>query len=148
MGVVKISYYTINKMILPITIKNNIRDSIVAVIILILSFPKLEPDFTSGLDSPYMWALNYLFLNNYEFLKHLIFPIGILGFLKHPVVVGNCVLYAVIFFSFVKLLFIYLMLKLAQAQSIQRWIFNALMVLIAAIFINIDFANSSRKLKK
>jgi len=120
--------------------KESIRNGIISIAIFILTFPKFEPDFTTGLDSPYMWALNYLFLNNYEFLKHLIFPIGILGFLKHPVAVGNCVLYAVIFFSFVKLLFIFLMLKLAQAQSLQRWMFNALMVLIAAIFINIDFA--------
>lgn len=120
--------------------KESIKNGILSIIILILTFPKFEPDFTTGLDSPYMWALNYLFLNNYEFLKHLIFPIGILGFLKHPVVEGSCVLYAVIFFSFVKLFFIFLMLKLAQAQSLQRWMFNALMVLIAAIFINIDFA--------
>jgi len=120
--------------------KENLKNGILTIAIFILTFPKIEPDFTIGLDSPYMWALNYLFLNNYEFLKHLIFPIGILGFLKHPVVVGNCVLYAVIFFSFVKLLFIFLMLKLAQAQNLKRRIFNNIIVLIAAIFINIDFA--------
>jgi len=120
--------------------KESIRNGILSIAIFILTFPKFEPDFTMGLDSPYIWALNYLFLNNYEFLKHLIFPIGILGFLKHPVVVGSCVLYAVIFFSLVKLLFIFLMLKLSQAQNLKRGIFNTLLVLIAANFMNIDFA--------
>lgn len=125
---------------ITIASKENLKKGIITIAIFIPTFLKFEPDFTTGLDSPYMWALNFLFLNNYEFLKHLIFPIGILGFLKHPVVVGNCVLYALIFFSLVKLLFIFLMLKLAQAQSLHRWVFNASMVLIAAVFINFDFA--------
>ncbi|HCT29658.1 MAG TPA: hypothetical protein DIW31_02740 [Bacteroidales bacterium] len=120
--------------------KENIKNTILSIVISILTFPKFEPDFTIGLDSPYMWALNYLFLNNYEFLKHLIFPIGILGFLKHPVVVGNCVLYAVIFFSTVKFLFVFLLLKLAQTPSLRKWIFNIVLVLFVSAFINIDFA--------
>ncbi|NVO08552.1 MAG: hypothetical protein HXX16_01190 [Bacteroidales bacterium] len=113
---------------------------IISVIIFVLSFLKFEPYFTTGLDSPYMWALNHLFINDFDFLRHLVFPIGILGFLKHPIVVGNNVLIAVLFFSLIKLAFLFLLLELGQSTN--KWIkaINILVTLIVSYFVTIDIA--------
>ena len=112
----------------------------ISVLVFILSFPKIEPYFTTGLDSPYMWALNYLFIVDYDFLKHLVFPIGILGFLKHPIDLGNNVLVAVLFFWVVKSTFLFLLLELSQNTSKLHRMINILITLVASYFITVDLA--------
>lgn len=120
--------------------KRTLIKTLLCIIIFILSFPKVEPYFTTGLDSPYMWALNYLFIRDYDFLKQLIFPIGIIGFLKHPIVLGNNVLIAVLFFSVVKGTFLFLLLELNQNKSKWYSMISILIILFASYFISVDLA--------
>ncbi|PJB14552.1 MAG: hypothetical protein CO118_07950 [Flavobacteriales bacterium CG_4_9_14_3_um_filter_32_8] len=120
------------------TIKNNktvFIDFLFICIVFIFSFPNFNPDFNTGLDAPFRWAYNYLFINDYETLLNINYAYGPLAFLKVPVVLGNNFLIALLFFSFTKFLFLYLLLLIGK---VRLEIFGYLLVLVLSYFLKVD----------
>lgn len=125
-----------NRIILFIeTHRENLNLILLIAIILVFTFPKYEPDYGVGLDTSYMWALNHLFIKNYDFLKTAIFPIGILGFLKHPTVEGYSYLLHLIFFCLLKIEYLRLFLT-NQQKPIKLDII--LLALFSSYFLILD----------
>lgn len=104
----------------------------------IFTVPTFSPDYHAGLDSSYVWALNHFFHNDFQFLKTIIYPIGPLGFLKHPIVIGHNFLISISFFFILKTLFIYGFITIILKLKGKLKLYDALLLLICSIFLNFD----------
>ncbi len=113
---------------------------IVSVIIFLVTFPYFEPVYGTGLDPSYVWAFNYLINHDFSILTGLTYPIGPLGFLKYTAAFENNLLISLIFFSFIKFSFIFLLLKVSRLRPGKVTPFSFLIILLAASFVGIDFA--------
>lgn len=107
--------------------------------IFIFTFPKFFPSYGTGLDSSYVWGLNWLFANDYNTLKQLIYPFGPLAFLKIPSSEGYNFLLSLIFFCLLKLYFISLLFKTSDTLKNKSNISSIFIILIICYFVNIDF---------
>lgn len=120
-------------------IKNNkilILDFLFICLVFVLSFPNFEPDFSTGLDAPFRWGYNYLWIHDYDTLKNLIYPYGPLFVLKGPVVLGNNFTIFLFFFTFIKLLFLRGLLFLGKKHYSRV---SYLAVFLLSYFLSIDF---------
>ena len=115
-------------------------DFVVTLLIFLITFPRFEPVFGTGLDLSYTWAFNYLILNDYDTLTRLIYPIGPLGFLKYVAAFENNLLLGLVSFSVVKLSLIFLLLRLDYATKGKHSIISVLLIIIASYFSNFDFS--------
>jgi len=111
-----------------------------AFVIFLVTFPKIVPDYGTGLDPSYVWAVNFLFVNNYDSLTNLVYPIGPFGFLKYTAAFEQNLLYGIAFFSIVKLLFLYLLIRLSIASKGRFTVVSFFIVLLVATFSGIDFS--------
>ena len=114
-------------------------NSVAAIVIFLLTFPKFSPFFEPGLDHSYIWALNWLFQNDYSQLTDLVYPLGPLAFLKHPLAMGANLGFAIAFYSIVKLGFITLFLYAGSRQKTKSFVLVFLLCLIVSYFANLDF---------
>jgi len=112
----------------------------ISLTIFLFTFPKFEPLYGVGLDLSYVWALNYLILSDYDSLITLVYPIGPLGFLKYATAIGNNLIYALLFFSIIKLIAIYFLLKLGHLFSQNVDLFKVVLVWLLSYFITFDFS--------
>lgn len=117
---------------------NNLHNFLATLIIYIITFPTLEPSYSIGLDSSYFWALNYLFVNDYAALRQIIYPFGPLGFLKNAVIEGINFELFLIFYSIVKVWFIYMYINIARNIENRKNI-SYLVITIMLLFFNVDF---------
>ena len=113
---------------------------LLTLLIVIISFPGSSPEYDGSYDGSAYWGLNFLFNKDITLFNNLIFPWGPLSFLKVPVVIGNHVIYSIIFLFLSWFTFIYLTLLLGQKVAINRFPFTFIMVLIMAMFFQIDHA--------
>ena len=68
--------------------------STITLFIVVFTFPEVSPGYSPGLDASYVWALNWLFVHDYNTLTQLIYPFGPLAFLRIPTYEGcNLILY-------------------------------------------------------
>lgn len=111
----------------------------IIVIIFLFTFPVYYGDYGTGLDSSYLWGLNWLFVNDYEALTQLIYPFGPLAFLKIPAVIGNNSLISILFYCTIKLGFIWLMFKLSDMMKQTDKFAVIFVVFVVSFFTNIDF---------
>ncbi len=109
---------------------------IFGVLILLLTYKSPEIDLTYGLDSGYMWALNYLFINDFSFLKTIIYPIGPYGFIKHPLVIGSLPIVSIIIMQGLKLSL--LVLSLLKKDDINFYIKTGFLFMVS-FFLDIDY---------
>ncbi len=120
-----------------------IRESLtffLALIIYLLTFPRFEPLYGTGLDPSYIWAFNFLIQNDYSILTSLTYPIGPFGFLKYVAAYENNLFYGLLFYSLVKISLIYFLLRLSIIVSGRITIPAFLVTLLAAAFSGIDFS--------
>lgn len=117
--------------------------TILATVILILTFPKLPTPFSTGLDESYELAYNYAFVNKLQVGKDLVLTFGPLGFLLMAKPIQNNVLIAVIFFSILKFIFIFLCLYLVSSKwenaSFFRKLFDMLIILLFSFMTHKGF---------
>lgn len=119
--------------------KDHIKALLAAVTLFVISFPRFEPDYGIGLDTSYVWAINYLFENDYSFLKKIIYPIGPLGILKMPTTEGDNFLYFLFFFSIAKISFLYLALYLSRKVNSISFSFSIPVLWLMSYFLQIDY---------
>ncbi|MGB1041573.1 MAG: hypothetical protein ACPGVD_11920, partial [Flavobacteriales bacterium] len=119
--------------------KNNITQRVLlAFVIYILTFPSFNLITSPGLDSSYTWGLNYLFANDYETLKQLVYPIGVLGFLKMPLAIGYNLIWAICFYSVIKIWFIYSLLNLSVPENKITRIIQLITVVLISMYSGFD----------
>jgi hypothetical protein len=109
-------------------------------IIFLVTFPGFVPDYGTGLDPSYVWAINYLFVHDYTALTNLIYPIGPLGFLKYTVAFEQNLFIGILAFSIFKFGFVYLLLRLSIQTKGQLKLLSFLVVLLVSSFSGIDFS--------
>ena len=116
-----------------------IISGIAMVVIYVYSFPKIELDYAMGLDNSYFWALNHLFVSDYHSLIRLTYPLGPLTFLKVPSTEGHNLVYFLVFYTFVKILFLGLFLRTAYLAEAKSYVFSFFWAFWVAYFADIDF---------
>jgi hypothetical protein len=77
--------------------------TVLGLTLILLTFPAYHPQFDKGIDESLVWAYNYLFAEDLAKASHLLFPHGPLAFLMYPMPLGNNLIYAALFDSFLKL---------------------------------------------
>lgn len=114
-----------------------IEKAILVIFIFVFTFPAFKPDLAPGLDSSYIWGLNWLFANDYAQLTSLIYPIGPLALLKLPTLEGYNFIIFVIVFSILKLWFIDACFRLAETHS-HNIVSAAVITTVASFFAGFD----------
>ena len=115
--------------------RKSIFDVFFVLLVFVISFPNFEPDFNTGLDSPFRWGFNYLWIHDYKTLTELIYSYGPLAFLKVPVALGNNFLFFLIFYSISK---ISLLLGLIYSNNALNKFLIYPIILIMAYFLSVD----------
>ena len=87
------------------------------MLLFVLTYPVIEPDYGCGLDASYVWAFNWLFDNDYNTLTRLIYPYGPFLWLKMPALQGCHFVVFLIFFFVVKCFFVWQGLDLARRNG-------------------------------
>lgn len=107
---------------------------ILSILIAFVSFPLLDPTFSSGLDESVPWIFNFFFNGNLSLAQDIVFPHGPLAFLLYPLPVGyNLVLYVIIYCLF-NILFTITIFYLYQTQNKNSY---AVPFLISLVFTSV-----------
>ena len=124
------------KMVLGKIVTSKWFGVLLAVVMVVLTYPSFEPDYSVGIDASYVWGLNWLFDHDYSTLTRLVYPYGPLMFLKMPVIGWHFIVF-LLFFTLCKLGFVLLSLWTARRAGLPSGI--ALVALLpACIYGNID----------
>ena len=119
-----------------------IKSLAIGFIVIIVTFPKNEWSFTTGIDSPLHWVFNYFFEHGLNIGKNIIFPHGPLAFFMYPL--QNNILIATLITSLIKLLLTFNLIKLVDntgnAKLFLAFIF-AYLISIVADFNHLILAN-------
>lgn len=120
---------------------------IITAVILLFTFPPVSPDYGPGLDTSYLWGLNWLFVHDYETLVNLIYPYGPLAFLRIPTYEGANLILFLIFSLLLKTGFVLLGFRAAgvvgpdvaaTSDNFTRWFAPSVFLFAASYFANID----------
>ena len=108
-----------------------------ALLLVLLTYPAFEPDYGTGLDSSYVWGLNYLFDNDYATLTSLVYPYGPLAMLRLPCADGGHYAWFLLFYSAVKLAFVLMTFGLARRHT-QPWLATVVTLAPACLMGSVD----------
>ena len=76
------------------------------ILLLVITFPKIRPEFTLAIDPQIHWVFNHLWLHDFSQTQHIIFPHGPLTFLNFPLAMGNNLFLGVLVQGLLRLVFI------------------------------------------
>jgi hypothetical protein len=93
--------------------KKNCIFILLSFFLAIITFPFVSGDFTFGLDSSYFWAHNYIFSKKIFFSESSLIY-GPLAFLRHPLAIGNNMIYGLLFLNVIKMMLAFFLLRLNQ----------------------------------
>ena len=123
--------------------------AILTAVIVLFTFPPASPDYGPGLDTSYMWGLNWLFVHDYAQLTQLTYPFGPLAFLRIPSYEGvNFAIYLV-FFLLLKVGFVVTGFlaaevtmdkknQILESDSFNGWFVPSILLMAASYFVNTD----------
>lgn len=101
---------------------------IATILLVLLTYPVFGPDYGTGLDSSYVWGLNFLIDNDYTTLTHLIYPYGPLALLKLPTPFNGHFAIFLAFYTLLKAFFIFIALEMIRRRNANILISSLLMV--------------------
>jgi len=107
------------------------------IILFLLTFPALNPVIQTGLDGSYFLAINHFFSSGLQFGSDVFTTYGPLGFLKHPLLIGNNFILAFIIISIIRLSFISLSLYLLRLRNYSN-ILALVLIYILCNFLKFD----------
>ena len=108
-----------------------------AVLLFVFTYPWIEPDYGCGLDSSYVWGVNWLFDNDYSTLTRLVYPFGPFLWLKLPTLEGHHFVFFICFFFVAKCFYVWQ--GLALARRCGCGLLPAVVIMIpSCLFANID----------
>ena len=105
-----------------------------ALFLLVITFPKILPEYTLAIDPQIHWVFNYLWINDFSQTQHIIFPHGPLTFLNYPLAMGNNLFWSVLIQAVLRFGFIFSFLYLA-ADSSHKW-FRRILTMVLLFFIS------------
>ena len=117
--------------------KNMWLQVLATILLVLLTYPVLEPDYGTGLDSSYVWGLNFLFDNDYTTLTHLIYPYEPLALLRLPTPFNGHYAIFLAFFTLIKTLFVFTALEMTRRRNANLLVSILLMIPVCMIG-NID----------
>lgn len=97
-------------------LKEHAVEIIMALLLIVICFPPYQPQFDKGIDESLVWAYNYLFAEDFSKTSGLLFPHGPLAFLMYPMPLGNNLIYAFLFDSFLKLIIFFSLQRFAKSK--------------------------------
>lgn len=98
-----------------------VKGFILSIFIVIGTFPVNDWSFSVGIDSPLSWVFNYLFENELNIGKHIIFPHGPLAFFMYPL--PENILLSTLVTSLLKALLVFNFIWLfSDSKSQIRWL--------------------------
>jgi len=123
------------KQMLPLRLKILLWAIAVSIVTLRNTDCAIEP----GIDSPFRWALNYLFSFDRKAFDHLIYPVGPLCLLKWPAPIGNHIIISTLFYLTIGALFTYLLtLFYCQHRNTKQLAVPILTCIIFMMVVNLD----------
>lgn len=111
--------------------------AVLAILLVFLTYPMFEPDYSVGLDPSYVWGFNWLFSYDYETLTGLIFTYGPLGLLRIPTIENGHFIAFLIFYTAAKLLFVLLAMQTGLRHRHKPAVIVVALI-PACLFANID----------
>lgn len=118
-------------------IKQRWMNVLISTLLVLLTYPSFEPDFGLGLDSSYVWGLNWLFEHDYNTLISLIYPYGPFAWLKIPTIEGLHFPLFLAFYTMIKFIFVMLTTYMATSCGLSR-LLTIVVLLPACVMGNID----------
>ncbi len=112
---------------------------LVSLILLVITFPHINPVFSTGLDSPYFWAINWLSGSNISSFGEIVFPYGPLGFLIKPLAISNNFYIGLFFLVLVRFGFTYYLLKNVELKHSTQFYFFAAALIFILELNNLEF---------
>lgn len=73
-----------NIRILNLSLADGIRGLLLAILVVIGTFPENDWSYSTGIDPPLFWVFNHLFETGLNLGRHIIFPHGPLAFFMYP----------------------------------------------------------------
>jgi len=114
---------------------------IVALIVIIGTFPNNDWSFSVGIDPPLKWVFNYLWASGPATGKDIIFPHGPLAFFMYPL--ADTVLMVTVVTILLKILLVFCIDNLLDRQAAYRWLLTfsfSYMICVFAAFIYLALA--------
>lgn len=96
-----------------------------AVLLTILTFPRIDPDTGLGVDNALAWAFNHLFSTGLEQGAHIVFPHGPLAFILYPQALGGDLGAALFAICAVLLVYHFAMLTLGASTDRSQYLLHA-----------------------
>jgi len=112
--------------------RDTIGLTLIAIVILVFTFPDIDPTFGPGVDWSLAWAYNYIFATDINLGRDIIFPHGPLGFLMYPVALGDNLDVAFWAICIIRVVFFYTVLRLGSLINPAQWLLHTLIVLVLA----------------
>lgn len=109
-----------------------------SLLILVLTFPYMEPDITVGFDGSYFLVINYFFAKDISLFNQIIHSYGPLSPLLFPQVVGNNFGISLIFISFLRFFEILGLLYLGRINK-KPWVALFPIILLLLAFTGVDY---------
>jgi len=119
-------------------VDNRVLKIVLTIAVFLLTFKEVGEPVNTGLDYSWIFGINYFFHNSIQFGVEVLFTLGPLGFLLNTLPIGNNFEIALVFWSAVQLIFIWLLLTLVLAFHKE----SPLWVKIAIIPLSLVLVNS------
>jgi hypothetical protein len=104
--------------------------------LVLLTFPEIDPTFGISIDGPLAWLYNHLYANERTTLQGMTFPHGPLDFIYSPLPIGNNLELALLANTFLRWLFAWSGLRLAQVLGGQGRFWAAFLLLAILLELN------------
>ena len=98
---------------------------LLALVIVIFSFPEIDLGYDIGIDPPLKWLYNYLFANGLNAGKNIIFPHGPLAFFMYPL--ASNFLLATLVTIVLQMVFVFQLFQLLDANKKLDWLITAVL---------------------
>lgn len=116
--------------------------SLSLVILFVFSFPAFKGASVPGLDTSWVFAINYFFVHGIQFGRDVVFTFGPLGFLIRPEFQSNNALIALVFLSALKFFYIFTLLKITfliyHSATLLSKVFAYCIVMILILISDVD----------
>jgi hypothetical protein len=110
-----------------------------ALVILIFTFPYLEPDIAPGLDGSYFLVINHFFATDITRFREIIHTYGPFGFITGPMVTGNNFATALAIISAIRFLQISLLLYLGSLLN-KSWVTTTLICILFMSMLRLEYS--------
>ncbi|MEZ4740580.1 MAG: hypothetical protein R2818_14765 [Flavobacteriales bacterium] len=118
-------------------VRTIVQRVLITLLLVALTFPRLDITTDIGVDNSLAWAFNHLFATGLDQAAHLVFPHGPLAFLMYPQALGGEL--GAAYFAIVAILgtFIFMLLTLGAGTDPERLVWHALLIALLATLVQV-----------